>query len=174
MRRILKLFLLATIFGALNSPANAEADWNVASDCFNAGDFDCAYENALSLAEIGRIVVGHDHRTTDSMTFFQMAFIERAARVSVPESTDMSVVVLKGFGRQQARLPFIWGFAMVVAFDSCESDECRQAFQEMYCQTESVLPPPSWRPLHNTNVLSEIGQNYFDRILLLKPNCTGS
>ncbi len=175
MRSAPKLLKLLVVYFLISAPAIAQSNWSKASDCFNAGDFKCAFETAIELAREGRIAVGNDDRTTDSMTFLQMAFVEYASRATDIDLISKAGTVITTFGQSENRLPFIWGFAIISALDACadKGDVCDR-LEVAYCSASAEFPPPTWRPLVNINQLSEIGQSYFDRVMQSKPDCWGA
>ncbi len=173
MTNVPSFLKLLIVYFLIGTSAYAQSNWSKAHDCFNSGDFECAFDTAIELAKERRIVVGNDHRTTDSMTFFQMAFVETAARVDSEELLNVAGAVIPAFGQSGNRYPFVWGFSILTVLDISNGDEYAQLVT-LFCRVDDELPPPTWRPLNNVNGLSEIGQLYFGRVLQLKPNCVGS
>jgi hypothetical protein len=157
--------------------SNANGDWAIAHDCFNSGDFDCAYDNAVELFNAGRIFDGNDERTMDSMMFFQMAFVEKIARSSPEETFEMTDYVVLNLGKMPNRLPFVFGFALLASRDVCvqiDDKECSASFDLLYCKAKQEMPPPSWRPLNGTDRLSATGESFFGRIMQTEPVCSGA
>ncbi|WP_167681172.1 hypothetical protein [Parasedimentitalea denitrificans] len=165
---------------AIGVPTIASADkaelWEKADGCFKVGDYGCAYNTGIELFKAGHIAVGFDHRTTDSMTYLQMAFVERAARSSAGDVANMTGETVRTLGKNPNRLPFLFGFALLSNMDVCNASNCGsdEKIVSLYCQIQGEIPPPSWRKLHDLPPLTDVGRNYFERVMKHTPECTGA
>jgi len=110
------------------------------------------------------------------MAFFQMAYMEKAARVSTKETMPMARQVITDFGTVRTRRPFLWAFVIIASHEACgENEECTEKFMHIFCQVKDQIPAPSWRSLHNLNDMSQVGRNYFERVMVsFKPECRGA
>jgi hypothetical protein len=169
--------LLVLVFG--NTPVLAASSevWDNAIACYNSEDYACAFKSSVELYREEKIVVGRSTYTTDSMTFLQMAFVDAAARGNTEEKMEMIRFFIREVSHTQNRLPFVFGFALLVAADICrkiDDGKCVANFERHYCSIYEEIPKPYWRKLDNTNRLSENGQQYFDSLMSQEPKCGGA
>ena len=174
MTSTLNLITAAIMASFLAKPL-AAADWGVATNCYNSGNFDCAMSEVMALYDEGRVVVGSGPLTTDSMTFFQMAFLEYSARAHHDDAFfEVSRYIVEQLARQPNRLPFVYQLNFLVLIDVCDGNPaCDAEFVDLFCLVDEETPDPTWRPLNNTNALSAKGQVYFERLMDAEPDCKG-
>jgi hypothetical protein len=172
---VLKAIFFAIMLGIPASAFAGKTELFVKADsCFKSGDYDCAFETTVTLLEAGHLVVGWDDRTTDSMTFFQMSYVEKAARSDLSTKIAMFDRVFPVLGAVQRRLPFVAGFAVLTISDGCRRarlGECESDFADMFCRIDHEIPEPTWRSLHGVPQLSKTGKSYFEGVMLNRPTC---
>lgn len=172
-------FILAALLAVTVQTARAiaEPSWDKAGECFNSGDFECAYSEAVDLYFANRVATGSEEWTTDSMTFLQMAYVEAAARATPVELAGLSGRIAFHMTLQSGRLPFVYGFNLLAMADACSryGKDCAVRFHRAFCAVaKPEIPDPKWRQLDDTNQLSDVGTSYFDRIWRSRPACVGA
>ncbi|WP_146010235.1 hypothetical protein [Acidimangrovimonas sediminis] len=165
------LLALGTVPAAAAEPG---ASWSQAKYCFNRGDYRCAYDAALMLNLEGRIVPGKGIDTPAGMVFLQMAFTEAAARAKPKDLAEIVQPVIRRFGHEAGRKPFLFGFAVLADADMCKgrgNTSCVEGFQSVYCQVKNELVPASWPTLQGVNPLSDRAKTYVRKVMASAPTC---
>lgn len=180
MKRVLPL-LLTAVFGAapmvLPQAALAAmpgATWDSAKACYNSGNFDCAYQSALTLYLEGQIKPAKGDETSPSMAFLQASFVEAAARAEPKQLTQLVQPILKTLHPADARPPFVYGFATLADADMCKArgnSGCAAGFHSLYCRVQGNLPKADWPSLDGVKPLSDQGKAYFTKVMATEPVC---
>lgn len=189
MKRALSSLLTAALAALpllpLVAPGAARAaefgtTWTQAKTCFNDGDFRCAFDSSMMLYRQGQITPAAGKRTSDTMGFLQMAFVEAAARAKPKDIAEMVQPIVREFGKNagpHGRLPFVYGFAALADAQMCGlrgNTSCMHGFERLYCHVKDTLPPPSWPQLAGVNPLSDTGKAYYTKVMATLPTCDKS
>lgn len=186
MKRALNLLLTAALAAVpFVAPGTARAaqpgsSWTQAKTCYNNGNYRCAFDSAMMLYRSGQISAGSGERTSDTMGFLQMAFVEAAARAKPKDISEMVQPIVREIGRDSApsgRLPFVYGFAALADAQMCGlrgNTNCMHGFERLYCHVKGKLPQPSWPQLAGVNSLSDEGQAYYTKVMATLPTCDKS
>ena len=186
MKRALSFLLTAAVaampFVAPGTARAAEpgSTWSQAKTCFNDGHFRCAFDSSMMLYRAGQITPGTGMRTSDTMGFLQVAFVEAAARAKPKDFAEMVQPIIKEMGKHtgpSGRLPFVYGFAALADAQMCGlrgNTSCMHGFERLYCHVKDDLPPPSWPQLAGVNPLSDVGRAYYTKVMATLPTCEKS
>lgn len=169
----LKCICVVLFLAFAASEAMAEGNWDRAGSCFNTGDFACAFAEAKRLALDHRIAVGHDHRTTDSMTFYQRAKVEYLASANLKEIEEALLFSHNHFRQYRSRLPFsvVFGYLSYKHARSQAENAIWSDLDGVICEALKEAPQPSWRKLVDTNPLTKKAKGYFRSVMTMKPSC---